>query len=102
MRIYKNKYPEVDDIVICNVKEIIEESIYVELLEYGIDGMVQLSNASSRRKKRSVCLLKLNKQYPLLVIAVDKDKGYVDLSSKFLSNEDKNNANNKFIKYSKA
>ena len=101
MRFYKNKYPEVDDIVICNVKEIIEESIYVELLEYGIDGMVQLSNASSRRKKRSVCLLKLNKQYPLLVIAVDKDKGYVDLSSKFLSNEDKNNANNKFIKYSK-
>lgn len=101
MRFYKNKYPEVDDIVICNVNEIIEESIYVELLEYGINGMVQLSNASSRRKKKSVCLLKLNKQYPLLVIAVDKNKGYVDLSTKFLSDDDKNNANSKYIKYIK-
>ena len=101
MRFYKNKYPEVDDIVICNVNEIIEESIYVDLLEYGISGMVQLSNASSRRKKRSVCLLKLNKQYPLLVIAVDKNKGYVDLSTKFLSDDDKNNANSKYIKIQK-
>ena len=101
MRFYKNKFPEVDDIVICTVKDIIEESIYVNLIEYGIDGMVQLSNASSRRKKRSVCLLKKDKQYPLLVIAVDKEKGYVDLSTRFLSDEDKNNANNKFIKYSK-
>ena len=101
MRFYKNKYPDVDDIVICNVNEIVEESIYVELLEYGINGMVQLSNASSRRKKKSVCLLKVNKQYPLLVIAIDKDKGYVDLSTKFLSEDDKNNANNKYIKYMK-
>ena len=102
MRFYQNKYPDVDDIVICTVSDIIEESIYVNLIEYGINGMVQLSNASSRRKKRSVCLLKKNKQYPLLVIAVDKEKGYVDLSTKFLSDEDKNNANDKFIKYSKA
>ena len=101
MRFYKNLYPDVDDIVICNVIDIIEESIYVNLLEYGINGMVQLSNASSRRKKKSVCLLKINKQYPLLVIAVDKDKGYVDLSTKFLSEDDKNSANMKFIKYNK-
>ena len=102
MRFYKNKFPEVDDIVICNVKDIIEESIYVNLIEYNIEGMVQLSNASSRRKKRSVCLLKKDKQYPLLVIAIDKEKGYVDLSTRFLSDEDKNNANSKYIKYSKA
>lgn len=101
MRFYKDKVPEVDDIVICTVKDIIEESIYVNLVEYNIDGMVQLSNASSRRKRRSVCLLKKDKQYPLLVIAVDKEKGYVDLSTRFLSDDDKNNANNKFIKYGK-
>lgn len=102
MRFYKNKFPDVDDIVICTVNDIIEESIYVNLIEYGINGMVQLSNASSRRKKRSVCLLKKDKQYPLLVIAVDKNKGYVDLSTRFLSDEDKNNANSKYIKYRKA
>ena len=101
MRFYKNKYPDIDDIVICKVTDIIEESIYVNLIEYGVDGMVQLSNASSRRKKRSVCLLKKDKQYPLLVIAVDKEKGYVDLSTRFLSDDDKNNANNKYIKYCK-
>ena len=58
MRFYKNKFPEVDDIVICNVNDIVEESIYVNLLEYGIDGMVQLSNASSRRKKKISLFIK--------------------------------------------
>ena len=52
MRFYNNTYPDVDDIVICRVKKIQNDAIYVSLLEYdGIEGMVQLANASTRRKK---------------------------------------------------
>jgi translation initiation factor 2 alpha subunit (eIF-2alpha) len=102
MRYYTNTYPELDDIVICRVRKIENNAIYVNLLEYdNIEGMVQLANASTRRKKRSICLLKENKQYPLLVIAVDADKGYIDLSNKYLADEDKNNADNKYQIYQK-
>jgi len=102
MRFYKNKLPQVDDIAICRVKKIATDAIYVTLLEYNdIEGMVQLANASTRRKKRSICLLKENKQYPLLVITVDTEKGYIDLSNKFISDEDKESATEKYEKYKK-
>ena len=102
MRFYNNIYPDVDDIVICRVKKIQNDAIYVSLLEYdNIEGMVQLANASTRRKKRSICLLKENKQYPLLVITVDKEKGYIDLSNKYLAEEDKESANEKYNLYLK-
>ena len=102
MRFYNNIYPDVDDIVICRVKKIQNDAIYVSLLEYdNIEGMVQLANASTRRKKRSICLLKENKQYPLLVITVDKEKGYLDLSNKYLAEEDKESANDRYSLYQK-
>ena len=102
MRFYKETLPDVDDIVMCRVKKIESDSIYVTLLEYdSIEGMVQLANASTRRKKRSICLLKEGKQYPLLVIAVDEDKGYLDLSNKYLAEEDKEEATNKYYLYQK-
>ena len=102
MRFYKNIYPEIDDIVICRVKKIQKDAIYVSLLEYdNIEGMVQLANASTRRRKRSICLLKENKQYPLLVITIDEKKGYIDLSNKYLAAEDKNSANERYSIYSK-
>ena len=56
--------------------------VTIDGLEYdNIEGMVQLSDASTRRKRKSVCLLKVNKRYPLLVIRVDESKKYIDLSN---------------------
>ena len=102
MRFYSNKLPNIDDIVFCKVNKIDKDTIYVNLIEYdNIEGMVQLANASTRKKKRSVCLLKENKQYPLLVISIDEDKGYIDLSNKFLSEDDKNDASEKYELYLK-
>ena len=102
MRFYKNKLPQIDDIVVCKVNKIDKDAIYVNLLEYdNMEGMVQLSNASTRKKKRSVCLLKENKQYPLLVISIDEDKGYIDLSNKFVSDDDKNDSLEKYELYLK-
>ena len=83
-----------------NEDKIEEYCIYVRLLEYNnIEGMVQLADASTRRKRKSVCLLKINRKYPLLVIRVDKEKKYIDLSNKFLSNEDKDSATDKYNNY---
>ena len=64
MRYYYNETPKVDDIVMCNVEKIQEYCIYVKLIEYNnIEGMVQLADASTRRKRKSVCLLKVNRKY---------------------------------------
>jgi len=100
MKFYNTDTPDVDDIVMCQVDRIQDYCIYVKLLEYNnIEGMVQLADASTRRKRKSVCLLKENKKYPLLVIRVDKTNKYIDLSNKFLSNEDKEAAVEKFNNY---
>ena len=101
MRFYKKELPKVDDIVMCNVEKIQEQCIYVKLIEYNdIEGMVQLADASTRRKRQSVCLLKVNKKYPLLVVRIDEEKKYIDLSNKFLSDEDRNIATDRYNKYS--
>ena len=42
-----------------------------------------------------------NKQYPLLVISIDEDKGYIDLSNKFVSDDDKNDSLEKYELYLK-
>ena len=100
MRFYSKETPNVDDIVMCHVDRIQDFCIYVKLLEYdNMEGMVQLADASTRRKRKSVCLLKVNKKYPLLVIRVDKENKYIDLSNKFLSDEDKTIATEKFNNY---
>ena len=103
MKFYNIKYPNIDDIVTCLVKKIDKDVIYVELLEFDkIQGMIQYSNASTRRKKKIVCTVKENRIYPLLVLSVDKEKGYIDLSNKYLSDEDKDNFMEKYNKEAKA
>ena len=103
MKFYNLAYPNVDDIVICLVSKIEKEVIYTKLLEYdNIEGLIQLSNASTRRKKRSVLTVKEGKIYPLLVLAIDHRNGYIDLSNKFLSDEDKAISMEKYNSQSKA
>lgn len=103
MKFYNIKYPNIDDIVTCIIKKIEKDVIYVELLEFdNIQGIIQYSNASTRRKKKIVCTVKENRIYPLLVLSVDKEKGYIDLSNKYLSDEDKDNFMEKYNKEAKA
>lgn len=100
MRFYINEIPKVDEIVMCHVEKIQEYCIYVKLLGYNnMEGMVQLADASTRRKRKSVCLLKVNRNYPLLVIRVDEKNNYIDLSNKFLSNEDREYATERYNNY---
>ena len=49
-RYYENKYPEIDDVVMVNVRSIADMGAYVSLLEYdNIEGMILLSELSRRR-----------------------------------------------------
>lgn len=62
-RMYEQKYPEVDDVVMVQVKSIAEMGAYVSLLEYnGIEGMILLSELSRRRIRSITKLIKVRQR----------------------------------------
>jgi predicted RNA-binding protein with RPS1 domain len=88
-RFYEQRFPEVDDVVMVQVRSIAEMGAYVSLLEYGgIEGMILLSELSRRRIRSVQKLIKVGRQEPVMVLRVDKEKGYIDLSKRRVSPED--------------
>ncbi|CAI7609371.1 unnamed protein product [Penicillium crustosum] len=88
-RFYEDKYPEVDSFVMVNVKQIAEMGAYVKLLEYdNIDGMILLSELSRRRIRSIQKLIRIGRNEVVIVLRVDKEKGYIDLSKRRVSPED--------------
>lgn len=89
VRMYEAKYPETDDVVMVQVKSIAEMGAYVALLEYNhIEGMILLSELSRRRIRSITKLIKVGRIEPVMVLRVDKEKGYIDLSKRRVSQED--------------
>jgi len=88
-RFYKNKFPEIEEVVVVNVRSIAEMGAYVHLLEYNnIEGMILLSELSRRRIRSINKLIRIGRNECVVVIRVDKDKGYIDLSKRRVSPED--------------
>jgi len=88
-RMYEQKYPEVDDLVMVDVRSIAEMGAYVSLLEYNnIEGMILLSELSRRRIRSISKLIRVGRQEIVVVLRVDKEKGYIDLSKRRVSSED--------------
>ncbi len=88
-RFYEQKFPEIDDVVLVNVRSIEDMGAYVHLQEYNnIEGMILLSELSRRRIRSINKLIRVGRVEPVVVIRVDKDKGYIDLSKRRVSAED--------------
>ncbi|GFR67092.1 eukaryotic translation initiation factor 2 subunit 1 [Elysia marginata] len=98
-RFYKNQFPEVEDVVMVNVRSIAEMGAYVRLLEYNdIEGMILLSELSRRRIRSINKLIRVGRSECVVVIRVDKDKGYIDLSKRRVSPEEVVKCEEKFAK----
>jgi len=98
-RFYASKYPEPDDVVMVNVRQIADMGAYVHLLEYdNIEGMILLSELSRRRIRSINKLIRVGRNECVVVIRVDKDKGYIDLSKRRVSAEDIVKCEEKFAK----
>ncbi|CAD6588846.1 MAG: hypothetical protein TREMPRED_005169 [Tremellales sp. Tagirdzhanova-0007] len=88
-RFYENKYPEVDQLVMVQVYSIEEMGAYVTLLEYdGVEGMILLSELSRRRIRSVQKLVREGRNEVVVVMRVDPDKGYIDLSKRRVSAEE--------------
>lgn len=82
-----------------NVRQIAEMGAYVHLLEYNnIEGMILLSELSRRRIRSINKLIRVGRSECVVVIRVDKDKGYIDLSKRRVSPEDIVRCEEKFAK----
>ena len=83
---YNKKFPDIDEIVLVKVvKSDINVGYYVELLEYNnIPAFINISEVSKRRVKSLRKIICNNKIIPLIVINIDKENGYIDLSKKSL------------------
>ena len=87
---YNNKYPLIDEIVLVKVvNSNLNLGYYVELLEYNnIPAFINISEVSKRKVKSLRKLICNDKILPLLVLNVDKEKGFIDLSKKSLYDGD--------------
>lgn len=76
-RMYEKQFPDVDSVVMVQVLSIAEMGAYVQLLEYNnIEGMVLLSELSRRRIRSVTKIIKVGRREPVMVLRVDKEKGY--------------------------
>ncbi|CAF1209927.1 unnamed protein product, partial [Didymodactylos carnosus] len=98
-RFYKQKLPETDDLVMVNVVNIEEMGVYVHLLEYNnIEGMILLTELSRRRIRSINKLIRVGRNEVVVVVRVDRDKGYIDLSKRRVSPEDISKCEEKFVR----
>ncbi|XP_014671953.1 PREDICTED: eukaryotic translation initiation factor 2 subunit 1-like [Priapulus caudatus] len=98
-RFYKERFPEIEDVVMVNVRSIAEMGAYVSLLEYNaIEGMILLSELSRRRIRSINKLIRVGRSECVVVIRVGKEKGYIDLSKRRVSPEEIVKCEEKFAK----
>lgn len=98
-RFYKHKLPETDEVVMVNIRQIAEMGSYVNLLEYNkIEGMILLSELSRRRIRSINKLIRVGRNEVVVVVRVDKEKGYIDLSKRRVSTEEIIKCEEKFAK----
>jgi len=96
-RMYENEFPEIDEVVMVQVRSIADMGAYVSLLEYNnIEGMILLSEVSRRRIRSINKLIRVGKQEVCMVLRVDKEKGYIDLSKRRVSAEDIQQCDDRF------
>lgn len=89
-RFYESEFPEVEDLVLVQIGKFDDKTgAYVTLLEYGgREGMINLGEISKRRVRSMAKLLRLGSTEVCMVVSVDEEKGYVNLSKKRVASED--------------
>jgi len=88
-RFYEDKFPALESLVMVNVRNIADMGAYVSLLEYNnIEGMILLSELSRRRIRSINKLIRVGRNEVVMVLRVDQEKGYIDLSKRRVSPED--------------
>ncbi len=98
-RFYRNRFPEVNEVVVVKVIKLEDVGAYVKLLEYNNTNALILRSEFSKKRIRSVKrLIKEGDMEVVSVLRVDSEKGYIDLSKSRVNKEDIASAEEKYKK----
>lgn len=98
MYFYNKTFPDVDDIVACKIDKISDSGIYVNLLEYdNISGYIPLNEISTHRYRSLAGIIKENDIEFIQVTKLDVTKNYIDLTRKYINENDKVEIFNKYM-----
>jgi len=89
-RFYESEFPELETTVVVQVRHVDEKlGAYVSLLEYdGREAMINIGELSKKRIRSMVKVLRIGAIEVCMVMSVDEDKGYINLSKKRVEPED--------------
>jgi translation initiation factor 2 subunit 1 len=99
VRYYEGEMPKIGDVVMVKVESMTDTSCYVRLLEYNnIEGMIPYTELSRRRIRSISQLAKVGKLQVAVVIRLDEEKKYIDLSKKQVTTEEKKQCEERYRK----
>ncbi len=80
MLYHRTGFPEEDEIVLCKVTQIFPNSVFVDLVEYGRQGMIHISEIAPGRIKNLREYVTLGREVICKVLRISQERGYIDLS----------------------
>ncbi len=90
----KSTLPEPGEIVICTVKKILPNAVFVDLDEYDKEAMIHISEIAPGRIRNIREFVKEGKKIICKILNIEKTKGYVDLSLRRVTQTQRINKNN--------
>jgi len=96
---YERKVPEPDELVMVRVNSIDDMGVLCSLLEYNnLEGFLPLSEISRKRMRSVLRHVRVGQQQVLQVLRVDTERGYTDLSKKYITEVERDAGTEKFNK----
>ena len=76
----KKGFPESDELVFCTVTSVQSHSVFVKLEEYGVGGMIHISEVAPGRIRNIRDFVVENKPVVCKVTSINQERGHIDLS----------------------
>jgi translation initiation factor 2 subunit 1 len=96
---YENTVPEKDELVMVRVNSIDDMGVLCSLLEYDeLQGFLPLSEISRKRMRSVLRHVRVGQKQVLQVIRVDTERGYTDLSKKYITEIERTAGTEKYNK----
>jgi len=96
---YDKKVPEPDELVTVRINSIDDVGCMCSLLEYSdLEGFLPMTEVSRKRMRSILRHVRVGQKQVLQVLRVDTERGYVDLSKKYVDGQAKEQGNDKYEK----
>ena len=85
----KQGFPEDGELVLCTVTSVQFHSVFVDIDEYGKNGMIHISEVSPGRIRNIRDFVREGKKIVCKVLKINQEKGYIDLSLRRVNESEK-------------